>query len=115
MYSITELRAMEDHELVDAVLRLQAQLEDIRVDEFKSSAIYRYHFEGKRLLDCSTKTMLGSGVILTLHSLKGKPLIEPVEIVDGLSVASVNALLDDFQRTFDMRTKFLPPTKRLAE
>ena len=106
---------MEDHELVDTVLRLQAQLEDIRVDEFKSSAPYRYHFEGKKLLDCSTKTMLGSGLILTLHSLKGVPVVGPVEISDGLSISSVNALLDDFQRTYNRRIELTPPTKRLTE
>lgn len=110
-----ELDQLEAYELVPAVLYLQKELEDLKVSEHKASSVRNYHFTSAELLKLSAKRYYGSGVIISLHSLDGKRLIAPTTIRDGLSVASINGLLDDIQLSYDRTVELKPVTTRLSE
>jgi len=113
MKTIIELQNLPDHELIHEILCLQKQLEDLRVNESKSAAIHNYHFTSEKLLKLDSTHYMGSAVVLTLHSIKGVPLIEPTSISNGLSNESINSLLDDLSRTYKERIEFKPTEKRL--
>ena len=110
-----ELDQLEAYELVHEVLYLQKELEDLRVSENKASSVHNYHFTSAELLKLSTKRYYGSGVIISLHGLDGKRLIAPTTIRDGLSVASINGLLDDIQLSYDRTIELKPVTTRLSK
>jgi len=114
MKTEAEFYNLEDHELIYEILCLQKQLGDLRISESKSSAIHNYHFTSEKLLKLDSNHFLGSAVVLTLHDIKGVPLINPTSISDGLSNESINSLLDDLSRTYKERISFKPTEKRLS-
>lgn len=70
--------------------------------------VHRYHFADLALEKLSPKHMTGSAVILTLESLGGKVLVEPVSIRDGLSPELILALRRDFYRSYELATIYKP-------
>lgn len=114
-YTPESLRQLDDHELVNLVLQLQAQIDDLKVSEAESSQIHNYHFASNEILKLTKDRFAGSAVILAIHSLSGKPIVKPVSISGGFSNKMINCLLDELQATFDHKCELKPATKRLDE
>jgi len=113
MKTYEQLSSMCESELISEVLKLQKIVKDMTPEESKASCPSNYHFCGAELFKLHRDKMLGSGVIMTLSSIKGKTLVPPIMLSDGLSTDTVNSLLEDFQYSFDQRIQFTPITKRL--
>lgn len=105
----------------DQIQQLEAEVKALKeqltlvgeVDQYKASLIHTYHFAGNELLKCGRDRLLGSGLIVEIKNLDGKQRVMPFMIKGGLSVATINSLLDDMQSTFDSAIEFKPVTKRL--
>lgn len=114
MKTIAELHNLEDHELINEVLKLQESLREMDIKESVCSQIHNYHFASNELLKLTKARFSGSGIILGgIYSLSGKCLMKPLTISGGLSNNTINGLLDDIQDTFDYKTEFKPTTNRL--
>lgn len=111
-----QLDNMNERELIQEILKLQKILSDREINEAVCSSIYKYHFASIELIKLNNKRFLGSAVILGgVYSLSGKELMKPLTITDGFSNKTINALLDDIQRTFDHKIELKPITERLEE
>lgn len=93
-------------------LKLQIELLG-KVDQYKSGAASTYHFAGAELLKCNKDRFNGSGVIISMKGLSGKELVMPFMIKNGLSNETINALLDDMQKSYDDIIELKPQQKRL--
>lgn len=69
---------------------------------------HQYHFAELAVSKMTTKAFMGSSVILTLESLAGTVLVEPVSIRDGLSDELILALRRDLYRSYELATMFKP-------
>lgn len=74
--------------------------------ELRSMLASNYHFASREI--SKAKNLLGSGVVLTLTGLGGNRIIDPVCILDGLSTETVDALLKDFVRSYELATMYKP-------
>ena len=70
--------------------------------------VHKLHFASYALDKLSTDRMYGSGVIISITSLSGKPLVDPTVISDGLSPETIAALQADMRRSFEKRTESKP-------
>ena len=108
----------DDNEQIAAlekeVAELKLKLDLIgKVDQYKASLIHTYHFAGNELLKCGNDRYMASGLIVEIKSLSGKAVVMPFMVKDGLSNETINALLDDMQRSFNSSVEFKPVEKRL--
>lgn len=74
----------------------------------QASQIYRAHFASAYLDKISTAKLTGSGVILSIHTIKGDQVFEPVLIANGLAPETIAALQADLARSFNYRTEMKP-------
>ena len=70
--------------------------------------VHKLHFASYALDKVSTDRMGGSGVIISITSLNGKPIVDPTGISDGLSPETVAALQADMRRSFEKRMELKP-------
>lgn len=70
--------------------------------------VHKLHFASYALDKVSTDRMGGSGVIISITSLGGKPIVDPTVISDGLSPETIAALQADMRRSFEERTELKP-------
>jgi len=75
---------------------------------YLAGQVHQYHFADIAVGKLNTRAFAGSGVILTLESLSGTVLVDPVVIRDGLSDELILALRRDFYRSFELSTTFKP-------
>jgi hypothetical protein len=85
--------------IVDAEWKAKAHL---------AGQVHQYHFAEAAVSKLTTKAYTTSGVILTLESLGGKMLVEPVIIRDGLSDELILALRRDLYRSYELATLLKP-------
>lgn len=89
-------------------LEMRIQELERKLLETNSQLIHVLHFSCVDLIKASTDKMQGSGVIITITALGGKPIIEPTCIANGLSNATIQALKADMVRSFEYKTEFKP-------
>lgn len=70
--------------------------------------VHKLHFASYALDKISTDKMGGSGVIISITTLNGKPIVDPTVISDGLSPETIAALQADMRRSFEERTELRP-------
>lgn len=76
--------------------------------ELRAQLAHVYHFADAEIHKAGTDRMMASGVLLQLHALGGRELINPVVIRDGLSADTIAALRRDFARSYETATAFKP-------
>lgn len=108
-----ELKDMSESELIAEIQKLNGMLAKYRPDQYRAALVHNYHFESDHLLKLNRERMSASGVILAVYDLSGAVRVSPILIKDGFSNATINALLDDMQYSYDSATEFKPVTKRL--
>ena len=69
---------------------------------------HKLHFASYALDKISTDRMGGSGVIISITYLSGKPIVDPTVISDGLSPETIAALQADMRRSFEERVELKP-------
>lgn len=79
-----------------------------KVRELEAQLAHQYHFASRTIDKAGIKSLTGSGVIISLVTLGGREIIEPVCIRDGLSPETIAALKADFARSYDIATMFKP-------
>lgn len=79
-----------------------------KIRELEAQLVHRCHFASRTIDKAGTKSLTGSGVILSLVTLGGREIIEPVCIRDGLSDETIAALKADFSRSYEIATMFKP-------
>lgn len=85
------------------------------IDELKAQLAHVYAFVSSELPRLSTDKMMASGVFVKLHRIgQSEPFISVV-IRDGLSNRTINSLLDDLSRSYELATMHKPSLKRLKE
>lgn len=85
------------------------------IDELKAQLAHVYAFASSELPRLSTDRLMASGVFMRLHKIgQSEPLISVV-IRDGLSKRTINSLLDDFRRSYDLATAHQPSLNLLKE
>lgn len=67
-----------------------------------------YHFAVPELRKCTEQRFTGSGVVMTLTALGGRAIFLPVLFRDGLSQASIDALVADMERSYALATLYKP-------
>lgn len=75
--------------------------------ELRAQLAHVYHFASAELHkagDC----LMGSGVLVQLHALGGREIVNPVVIRDGLSPDTIEALRRDLVRSYQGATIFKP-------
>ena len=92
---------------IEAQNKRIAELEN-ELRSAKAYQVHELHFASYALDKLSTDLMCGSGVIISITSLSGKPLVEPTVISDGLSLETIAALQADMRRSFEKRTELKP-------
>lgn len=108
-----DLHQMEDLELINEILKLRTIISSRNISEAECSQIHNYHFTSNEILKLDSKRYTGSAVILGgVYDLKGKMLSRPITITDGLSDNTINALLDDIERTYQHKITFKPTKTR---
>ena len=90
-------------------------LQNQRIEELENKLrsaeayqVHKLHFASYALDKISTDKMCGSGVIISITSLGGKPIVDPTVISDGLSPETIAALQADMRRSFENRTELKP-------
>jgi len=78
-----------------------------KVVELTGQLASTYHYADANL-DKAGPELTGSGVLLQLHALGGRELIEPVVIQDGLSPETIAALRKDIERSYELATMLKP-------
>ena len=79
-----------------------------KLTEALAGQAHVYHFAGCELQKLSTDRLMGSGVIITMTVLGGRPGMEPTLIRDGLSPETIAAIKADFKRSYDLAIQFKP-------
>lgn len=87
-----------------------AQIAELRekVAELESQLVHRHHFATLELEKFTIEKCMGSGVIISIVALGGKPKMDPICISNGLSDATIAHLQKDIRRSFIKRTEFVP-------
>ena len=70
--------------------------------------VHKLHFASYALEKVSTDRMRGSGVIISITALSGKPIVDPTVVSGGLSPETIAALQADMRRSFEERTELKP-------
>ena len=90
-------------------------LQNQRIEELENKLrsaeayqVHKLHFASYALDKISTDKMGGSGVIISITTLNGKPIVDPTVISGGLSPETIAALQADMRRSFEERTEFKP-------
>lgn len=78
------------------------------VKELKAQLASTYHFASVNLPKANQDRMMASGVLLELHALGGREIIEPVVIRGGLSDDTIAALQRDMARSYESAVEFKP-------
>ena len=84
-----------------------AELEN-KLRSAEAYQVHKLHFASYALDKLSTDMMGGSGVIISITYLSGKPIVDPTVISDGLSPETIAALQADMRRSFEKRTELKP-------
>ena len=85
------------------------------IAELKALMAHVYVFASSELPRLSSDKLMASGVFVRLHKIgQAEPFIDVV-IRDGLSKRTINSLLDDIQRSYDLATSLKPNPSRLKE
>ena len=79
-----------------------------RVAELTGQLSAMYHFADATLDKASTRHLMGSGALITMHALGGRELINPVVIRDGLSDETIVAIRKDLLRSYELSVMFKP-------
>ena len=79
-----------------------------KLTEALAGQAHVYHFAGCELQKLSTDKLMGSGVIITMTVLGGRPGMEPTLIRDGLSPETIAAIKADLKRSYDLAIQFKP-------
>ena len=79
-----------------------------KILELEAQLTHRCHFAVRAIDKAGVKSLTGSGVIISLVTLGGREIIEPVCIRDGLSDETIAALKADFARSYETATMFKP-------
>lgn len=109
-----QLHQLEDHQLIHEILCLQKIIEDRKIEESKCSSIHNYHFASNEIIKLTKDRWLGSALIFGgIYDLKGKLLVKPITIDNGLSNSTINGLLDDLTESYNHKVEFKPTEKRL--
>lgn len=95
------------NETIEAQNQRIAELEN-KLRSAEAYQIHKLHFTSYALDKLSTDNLYGSGVILSITSLSGKPLVEPTVISGGFSPETIAALQADMRRSFEKLTEFKP-------
>ena len=74
----------------------------------QASQLHRLHFASIYLDKINANQMRGSGIVLSIHTLSGKPVFEPVMIANGLAPETIAALKADLARSFNYTTELKP-------
>lgn len=90
------------------IKKLKSQEMERKIRELEAQLVHRYHFAARTIDKAGIKSLTGSGVILSLVTLGGREIIEPVCIRDGLSDETIAALKADFSRSYEIATMFKP-------
>ena len=70
--------------------------------------VHKLHFASYALDKISTDKLCGSGVIISITSLSGKPIVDPTVVSGGLSLETIAALQADMRRSFEKRMELQP-------
>lgn len=79
------------------------------IGELKAQLASNYHFASLALPKAAN--LMASGVVVTLTALGGREIMPPVLITDGLSAATIDALLDDIARSYARATELKPKAR----
>lgn len=90
------------------IKKLTRQEMERKIRELEAQLTHRCHFAARTIDKAGIKSLIGSGVILSLVTLGGREIIEPVCIRDGLSDETIAALKADFVRSYEIATMFKP-------
>lgn len=90
------------------IKKLTRQEMERKIRELEAQLTHRCHFAARTIDKAGIKSLTGSGVILSLVTLGGREIIEPVCIRDGLSDETIAALKADFVRSYEIATMFKP-------
>ena len=87
--------------------KTRKQLET-RVLELEASLASTYHFASKNIAKLSNDYLMGSGIVISITHLGGKPATLPFMIADGFSSETLIALQGDILRSFETATELKP-------
>lgn len=93
---------------MEMIKKLTRQEMERKIRELEAQLTHRCHFAARTIDKAGIKSLTGSGVILSLVTLGGREIIEPVCIRDGLSDETIAALKADFVRSYEIATMFKP-------
>lgn len=79
-----------------------------KLREAEAAQAHVYHFADAAIDKASIDHLMGSGVIMTLTVLGGRKICSPVLIRDGLSLETVEALKNDFRRSYEAAISWKP-------
>lgn len=85
------------------------------IAELKAQLAHVYAFASSELLKLGTDRLMASGIFMRLHKIGQTEPVVDVVIRDGLSNRTINSLLDDLSRSYDLATMHHPSLKRLKE
>ena len=79
-----------------------------KVFELEAHLLSTLHVASKTINKASIDNLMGSSCIITLSGLGGKNIIDPVAVRDGLSKETIEAIKNDFKRSYEIATMFKP-------
>lgn len=79
-----------------------------KIMELEAQLAHRYYFNSAELHKAGTDHMMASGVLVQLHALGGRRLIDPMVIKDGLSDDTIAALQRDILRSYESAVALKP-------
>jgi len=97
---------MDEREMQEEIRALRAEVRMLRAQDVM--AINNAIREIKRL---TQDRFMASGVIMSFTDLRGKELVEPVLVQDGLSDDTISSIKDDLERTMKIRLDYIGAEK----
>lgn len=91
---------------------MKKQHEELERDLFKVKAcdILRLKLASDKIKDANKARLAGSGVVLEVKTLAGVSITGAFAIFDGLSDATIDAIIADIERTFMLRLDLNTPS-----
>lgn len=83
-----------------------------KIDELEAQQAGILHFADIGLAKAGTDKMMGSAVIVRLHTLGGSEITPTFAIRDGLSPETIAALRKDIARSWELATMYVPSGAR---
>lgn len=74
----------------------------------KAQLVHNYHFSYHSIEKAGEDYRKGSAVIISIVDLEGKNVIEPTAIKDGLLPTTIEALKQEFVKSYTLATVFKP-------